>query len=132
MSYYVMPELLQDHEFCRRLRHCFLVREPMRAILSYYRLDPDISLTEIGYEMQWRQFDGLRALGIEDNPVIEAESIQREPESNLREFCRRLGLEHKPSSLGWDSDSIPDDWQYVSGWHEQVTRSRGNTVTYVV
>ena len=43
MSYYVMPELLDDVDFCRCVRHCFLVRDPMRAILSYFRLDPEFS-----------------------------------------------------------------------------------------
>ena len=34
MSYYEMPEILEDESFCRRVRHCFLIRNPLRSILS--------------------------------------------------------------------------------------------------
>ena len=93
MSYYVMPELLEDRAFCMRLRHCFLVREPMRAIMSYYRLDPGLTLDEIGIEHQWRQYEGLRELGIDNSLVLEAEAVQRDSVTAMRQFWKALGLE---------------------------------------
>jgi hypothetical protein len=60
MSYYVMPEILRDEKFCRRVRHCFLIRNPLHSILSYYKLDSDVGLDEIGLEAQWRQLQGLQ------------------------------------------------------------------------
>lgn len=125
MSYYVMPELLQDREFCRRLRHCFLVREPMRAILSYYRLDSGVSLEEIGIEQQWRQLEGLRELGIGDSLVLEAEAVQRDSVATMRRFWQALGLDDKPEALHWDSARQPQDWNYVAGWHGAVSSSSG-------
>ena len=125
MSYYVMPEILRDTAFCRRLRHCFLVREPMRAILSYYRLDPRVTLDEIGIEQQWRQFQGLRDLGIDDSLVLEAEAVQRDSVTAMRCFWQALGLADKPEALHWDRDSTPADWKYVEGWHGQVSASSG-------
>ena len=120
-----MPEILEDKAFCRRLRHCFLVRHPMLSILSYYRLDPNVSLEEIGFESQWRQLQGLRSLGITDAIVLEAEAVQSDTANQLREFFRQLGLEHRPEALAWQQDSTPQDWQYVKGWHEQVSHSKG-------
>ena len=125
MSYYVIPELLQDSGFCRRVRHCFLLREPMPAIMSYYRLDNSISLDEIGIEAQWRHFEGLQALGIEDGIVLEAEWIQADPENAMRSFWDALGLEYREEALRWDDSSTPSDWEYVEGWHQSVSTSRG-------
>ncbi len=125
MSYYVIPEILQDREFCTRIRHCFLLRNPMRAIMSYYRLDNSVSLDEIGIEAQWRHFQGLQALGIEDSLVLEAEAVQADPVASMRRFWQALGLENIERALRWDDSSTPSDWQYVDGWHQAVSASRG-------
>jgi hypothetical protein len=125
MSYYVIPEILQDGDFCRRIRHCFLLRNPMRAIMSYYRLDNSLTLDEIGIESQWRHLQGLQALGIEDSIVIEAEAVQADPAASMRGFWQALGLEYIDSALRWDDGSTPQDWQYVEGWHQAVSASRG-------
>ena len=125
MSYYVMPEILQDEVFCRRLRHCFLIRNPLHAILSYYRLDPQLSLPEVGVEMQWRQFQGLQAIGIDNSIVLEAEAVQRDSSTAMRQFWRALGIDDQPQALNWNQDSTPDDWDYVQGWHQSVSASNG-------
>jgi hypothetical protein len=125
MSYYVVPEILQDSDFCTRSRHCFLVRNPMRAILSYYRLDISVTLDEIGIEAQWRHLLGLQALGIEDCVVLEAEAVQADPVTSMRRFWQTLGLENIERALHWDDSSTPSDWQYVEGWHQAVSASRG-------
>lgn len=125
MSYYIMPELVEDRDFCHRLRHCFLIRNPLRSILSYHKLDAAVSLDEIGIEAQWRQFDALRDMGIDDCVVIEAEAVQADSQSMMRCFWEALGLSHNPKALNWDEDSTPDDWQYVEGWHQNVSASQG-------
>ena len=56
MSYYVVPQMLEDIEFCQRLTHCFLIRDPSASILSYHKLDQDVILQEIGLEAQWTHF----------------------------------------------------------------------------
>ncbi len=125
MSYYVMPELLDDVDFCRRVQHCFLIRDPLRAILSYYRLDPSVSRDEIGIEAQWRHFDGLRKLGIDNGVVLEAEAVQRDPPGVIGRFWRALGLDYLGDALSWRRGNIPDDWKYVEGWHREVRDSAG-------
>ena len=125
MSYYVMPDILQDREFCQRVRHCFLIRDPVPAILSYYRLDSEVTLDEVGIEMQWRQFVGLRDMGLGDGIVLEAESVQRDPQTSMREFWRALNLDYRADALAWDAVAPPADWQYVEGWHQMVSASSG-------
>ncbi|MEM7563536.1 MAG: hypothetical protein AAF353_10875, partial [Pseudomonadota bacterium] len=85
MSYYIVPELLNDLEFCKRITHCFLIRNPMRSILSYYQLDPSVDLYEIGVETQWQLFCGLQSQGIEA-VVLEAEAVQMDTRKTMKRF----------------------------------------------
>jgi len=125
MSYYVMPEILRDEEFCRRVRHCFLIRNPLHSILSYYKLDSDVGLDEIGLEAQWRQLQGLQQMGITDSVVLEAEAVQTDTEHTMRLFWDALELDYEEQALSWKQESTPQDWQYVQGWHRSVSGSRG-------
>ena len=55
MSYYVMPQILEDEVFLGKITHCFLIRDPLASILSYFKLDPDVTLEEIGIEAHWQR-----------------------------------------------------------------------------
>ena len=125
MSYYVLPELFEYGKFCRRIQHCFLIRHPLRSILSYYKLDPGMSRYEIGLEAQWQHFCRLRDIGIEPGPVIEAEKIQADSAGMMRRFWHELGLDFREQALGWEAGKIPEDWDYVKGWHGSVGDSAG-------
>ena len=125
MSYYVIPELLDDETFCRRVRHCFLIRNPLRSIMSYYKLDPNLSCDEIGLQAQWQHLQGLEQMGIDDSVVLEAEAVQADTAGAMRLFWEALGLEFRAQALSWQSESIPEDWQYVEGWHGSVRESGG-------
>ena len=125
MSYYVIPEILRDTEFCTRVRHCFLIRDPLRSILSYFKLDSEVELDEIGIEAQWRHLQGLQQLGINDSLVLEAEAVQADTVQIIRQFWQALGLGFEAQALSWKQESTPGDWQYVRGWHQSVSESRG-------
>jgi len=125
MSYYVVPEILQDYEFCRQVRHCFLIRNPLRSIMSYYKLDPDVTLDEIGIEAQREHLQGLQQLGIENSVVLEAEAVQASAAQVMRLFWQALDLDNDEQALSWGQESSPQDWQYVQGWHQSVSDSQG-------
>ena len=125
MSYYVMPELLDDHEFCARIKHCFLIRHPLKSILSYYKLDPELSLDEIGLQSQWEHYQGIQKLGLETPVVLEAEVIQADARSTMGLFWKALGLDYREQAFDWSRESTPQDWQYVKGWHANVSSSGG-------
>ena len=123
MSYYVIPELLEDEAFCRRVRHCFLIRNPMRSIMSYYKLDSSVSSYEIGLESQWRHYEGLQRMGIDNCIVLEAEAIQADTTQSMSRYWEALGLDFREQALNWQQRDIPQDWQYVQGWHASVSES---------
>ena len=57
MCYYIVDHIHDDVEFIRRMTSTFLIRDPAQSIPSYYRLDPGVTLEEIGCEAQYRCFE---------------------------------------------------------------------------
>ena len=125
MSYYVMPEILSDVEFCQSVQHCFLIRNPLESILSYHRLDPNLTLDEVGIEAQWRHLDGVKGITGRTPVVIEAEAIQADSKVMMRLFWQATGLDYRENSLSWEAESTPENWQYVKGCHQKVSSLQG-------
>ena len=125
MGYYMVPELFNHRQLARRLRHLILIRDPRKSILSYFKLDPDILLEEIGLEAQWRLYQWLCENCNPAPMIIEAESVQRDPVSAMTRVWRYLGMEMKPEAFQWDENYTPEDWKMVSGWHGDVQASTG-------
>lgn len=123
MSYYMLPHLLQDGPFLNALTNCFLVRDPVASITSYFKLDPDVTLEEIGIEAQWRHYEGLRARG-EVPVVIRAEDVRQDTRGVMRRMWERIGLSWSEAAFHWQEER-PKDWAQVEGWHNDVSASRG-------
>jgi len=124
MSYYVLDRMTADEEFARRLTNTFLIRDPAKSILSFYRKDPGVKLEEIGLEAQWRHFEWLTGLLGAPPPVMDAADIQADPAGMIRAWCDAAGLEFLPHSLEWDRPP-PPEWEKVSVWHGEVIASQG-------
>ena len=125
MSYYVIPQLFSDTLFARRLTHTFLIRNPMHSILSYFKLDNNVTLEQIGIEAQYRHAHWLRNELEIDPLVLVAEEIREDVETVITGFWQQLGLEIKNQAFEWAVENTPEDWQQVSGWHSNVSQSRG-------
>ena len=125
MSYYIFPLLTEDAAFADRLRHSFLIRDPLFSLVSYHGLDADFTSEEAGLELQWRHFDWLRCRSGESPPVIQAESVRADPLGSLRRYCEAVGLPFLEGALDWKANPIPQDWNEVSGWHGKVAATTG-------
>lgn len=124
MSYYVVPRLFEDEAFARRLTHSFLIRDPLRAIPSYYKIDPGITDWEIGYRAQWEHVDYVRhRLGLPVT-VIEAETISADPRAAMAAYWNSVGLGFAAHAFEWRRET-PEDWKYVEGWHHTAVTSTG-------
>lgn len=123
MSYYILPYLADDVEFAARLTNVFLIRNPVASIASYYRLDPEVSLEEIGIEAQWQHFEFLEKHGLKSPIVLKSEDIQNNPERVMAAFWKAIDLPYR-DAFNW-SDDTPEDWEQVGGWHGDVSKSKG-------
>lgn len=125
MSYYVIPAIYEHAQLAQQMVHVFLIRDPRRSIPSFYKLDPDLQLEEIGLEAQWRHANWLRGLTGEPPIVLEAEAIQRDPRGIMGELWDSLGLPFVEEAFAWHEHQTPEDWQQVAGWHQTAAASRG-------
>ena len=125
MSYYVLPRLLDDRDFAERLTHTFLIRDPIKAILSYYKLDPGLTLEEIGLEAIWTHIQGIRDMTGAVPPVLHAEAMQADTGGIMSAYWQRIGLPPAPYALTWETKETPEDWHVVAGWHEDVSSKGG-------
>jgi len=124
MSYYILDRMMADKAFARRLTNTFLIRDPAKSIVSFYRKDRGVRLEEIGLEAQWRHFEWLTDLLGAPPPVMDAANIQADPAGMIRAWCTAVGIEFLPRSLEWDKPP-PAEWTKVSGWHGEVMASGG-------
>jgi len=122
MSYYVMPHLMADESFALGITHTFLIRDPTAAIVSYAKLDPEVSLAEIGLEAQWRHVEAIRSLTGKAPVVVQSERVQNDPEGQMKAYWSAVGLSDTPQALHF-GEEVPADWQQVSGWHQDVMAS---------
>ncbi len=125
MSYYVVPQMFDDVDFARRITHSFLIRNPMHSILSYFKLDNNVSQEEIGLEAQWRHVEWLKNELSIDPIILVAEQIRENTETVIKKYWQTLGLEIKNDAFKWNTGKAPEDWQQVSGWHGNVSQSKG-------
>ena len=125
MSYYVIEALDGERAFFAALIDVFLIRDPRRALMSYFRLDPDFTCEEAGLEAQWRHFQWLRAASGKTPPVIEAEVIAADPRQVMGRLWQAIGLDPVDGAFSWQVDNVPDDWSQVAGWHGTALSSAG-------
>ncbi len=123
MAYYVVPRILDDQAFIDRVTHLFLIRDPLAALLSYYRLDAGVTLEEVGLEAQWRLYEGLRERGAAP-VVIEAETVQRDTRGAMAALWQKAGLSFCEEAFEWHSPR-PEDWQQVGDWHAKASKAMG-------
>ena len=124
MCFYVSDYIHADEAFISRIDNTFLIRDPARSISSYYKLDPGVTLEEIGYEAQCRYFERVVELTGTVPVVIDASDLQDDPEGTLRAYCAALDVRFLAEALRWEGD-LPEAWHDVSGWHDDLGASTG-------
>jgi len=117
MAYYIDTDIANDALFCESVTHCFLIRNPRASIASYYKLDKEVTLVEIGIEAQWRVYCHLVESGI--NPVVlQAETIRKDNRTATKNWWENIGVAYKDSAFDWNNKP-PEDWEQVKGWHQE-------------
>ena len=76
---YVYPAVLADEAFLRRTTHTFLIRDPHEAIPSYYALDPEVTLEEIGFARLYEVYTAVRAATGSEPIVLDAYDLVTHP-----------------------------------------------------
>lgn len=125
MAYYVLPEITRHPCLAQQIQHLFLLRDPRKSLMSYYRLDPGMQCEEVGIEALWRLHQWVFEQTGSAPVVVQAEKVQRNPQQVMQAVWRSVGLPYLDHAFSWDTSKSPADWKQVSTWH-QKTQSKSS------
>ena len=97
-----------------------MVRNPY-----YFKVDPDVTCEEIGYEHLFKLFRRVADLNNNQPPVvITAEDLEDNPEGTVKAYCNAVGIPFLPESLTWEQRE-PEEWRSWEEWHKDAIASTG-------
>ncbi|NQY55832.1 MAG: sulfotransferase family protein [Ilumatobacteraceae bacterium] len=122
MAYHAAPGITDAA--LTSMRHTFLIRDPRAALASLHRQWPDFTDDEAGYRAQRHLFERVAELQGTPPAVIDSDVLRADPAGVVAEWCRRIGIEHRPESLTWSS-GMRAEWPLWHDWYENAARSTG-------
>ncbi len=120
MAYYVRG--LMNPEFVSHFRNTFIIRDPKYVIASLYRMWPDFTLEETGFEQLYHLFRLATEVDPEDVVVVDAMNFSENPTGILAAYCEHLNIPFRADSLSWESTDVPE-WERWDEWHEKAQQS---------
>ena len=121
MAYHAKTVL--SPEFASRFANTFIVRDPKYVLVSLYKMWPDFTLEETGYEDLYRLFRYATDAG-EDVAVVDAMTFSENPAGVLAAYCEHLEVPFTAGSLTWESRDVRR-WESWEGWHADAESSTG-------
>lgn len=113
---------LIDPEFAARFVNTFIIRDPKYVIASLYRMWPDFTLEETGFEQLYHLFRYATEADPEGVVVIDAMTFSENPTGVLSAYCEHLNIPFRPDSLSWEPEEVPE-WERWDEWHEKAQQS---------
>ena len=110
-------------EFASRFVNTFIVRDPKYVLVSLYKMWPDFTFEETGYEDLHRLFK-YATEGGEDVAVVDAMTFSENPAGVLAAYCEHLQIPFRSGSLTWESRDV-EHWDSWEGWHDDAEKSTG-------
>jgi len=119
------PGVLEDERFLAEdATHTFIIRHPKETIASYYELNPDVALHQIGFEAQYEIFSTITRVAGREPVVIDADDLVGRPEGLVRAYCRQVGIDFRPEAMNWSPDNR-SEWAPSDRWHTAAAASTG-------
>jgi hypothetical protein len=116
--------LIEDETFLKRLRNTFLIREPAKTIASYYAMNPQVTLDEIGLEQLAMIFNKVKDLQGEPPIVVDADDLEDDPDGTINAYCMRLGIPFLQEAMTWKVEH-KREWDIWKDWHKDAADSTG-------
>lgn len=113
--------------FLDLFRHTFLIRNPAQALPSYFRIWPDLTFRETGYQAQYQLFHRIVRHTGKVPPVIDADDLVNNTEATIRAYCSAVDIPFIAASLSWDPKEAETEkfpWKHKE-WHENLIQSSG-------
>jgi hypothetical protein len=112
-----------SREFISRFANTFIIRDPKYVLSSLYKMWPDFTLEETGFEQIYWAFRYAEEVG-QDPVVVDAMTFSENPVGILSVYCERVGIPFRPDALSWEPGEV-EKWKSWEGWHEAAQQSTG-------
>ncbi|EOA33112.1 hypothetical protein CARUB_v10016450mg [Capsella rubella] len=110
-------------ELMSKGKHFILIRNPLSILPSFEKVHPP-SFLELGLGELVSIYSDLCQTGTPP-AVIDADELQRDPETTLRSLCDDLEIPFQASMLKWEAGPIPEDGGWAPWWYKSVHESTG-------
>jgi Sulfotransferase domain len=110
--------------FVSHFANTFIIRDPKYVIASLYKMWPDFTLEETGFEQIYNLFRYATEVNREDVTVVDAMSFSENPARVLAAYCEDLGIPFRTDSLSWQPREVRR-WESWDGWHTDAQQSMG-------
>jgi hypothetical protein len=122
MSYHAFDGA--DEEFMKLFVNTFIIRDPALTLVSGHKMNPDFTLTEAGYDTQFKMFEMVKKITGEVPAIVDAEDLIADAHSVVKQYSEKVGIEFMPESLSWDAE-FKKEWKSWETWHLDAARSTG-------
>ncbi|HET7479084.1 MAG TPA: hypothetical protein VFJ72_06170 [Rubrobacteraceae bacterium] len=121
MAYHAKPLIGPD--LTSRFVNTFIIRDPKYVLTSMYKMWPDFTFEEAGYEELYRLFRICEEAG-QEPVVVDAMTFSENPVEVLSVYCERVGIPFREDDLTWQPREVRR-WENWEGWHDVAQRSSG-------
>ena len=128
MTHHMIPSV--GREWMKDVVNCFLIRDPKDMILSYTKVNSNLSMHLLGLEDQYELFEYVTKINGRAPTVVDSKDILLDPRETLRLLCEKLGVVFSEEMLSWSKGVRDTDGIWAKYWYENVINSTGfNTYT---
>lgn len=122
MCYHAISQA--DRTFLSHLVNTFIIRDPALTLPSHYKMNPDFTLEEAGYEAQHRFFEMVTDMTDKPPVIVDAEDLIDDPYGVAKAYCEAVDIPFIPESLTWKAE-FKTEWKTWEKWHLDAADSTG-------
>ncbi|MCP4749114.1 MAG: hypothetical protein GY874_23715 [Desulfobacteraceae bacterium] len=124
MCSHCFKPVVQDSDFLGRLVNTFLIRDPAKAIPSYYAMNKDVTSREIGLEQLYNVFEKVSQINGTPPVVVDATDLENDPGAIMNSYCNAVKIPFIQEAMTWDQ-SHKKEWDIWKDWHKDAAKSSG-------
>jgi hypothetical protein len=123
MTHHMIPSV--GREWMKDVVNCFLIRDPKDMILSYTKVNSNLSMHLLGLEEQYELFEYVTKINGRAPPVVDSKDILLDPRETLRLLCEKIGVVFSEEMLSWSKGVRDTDGIWAKYWYDNVINSTG-------
>lgn len=121
IAYYVKQ--CMSKEFLSHFHNTFIIRDPLYAMPSLYKIMPDFTLEETGYEQQYRMFQMVWESTGKVPVIIDGSELRANPEAVVKAYCQAVDIPFIPQALNWQPQKKFAQMELWKDWYGNVMNS---------